>query len=537
MITHDRNNLMQGLTSLYGNREVLPWDEYFPAMAQTDFFSGYRDTPAAKSFFIRQAPFGGSYAILGGITDTLRVVHQLRFNTPLFQHLMHLQGYKPEFLQWLADQQRLKVQIYAPWEGSIITPHEPAITVVGPLPFVRLFEGIVDTAVNFATLSMTKWHRLKLAANWGPVFDMSRRRAQNETKATLYAMLAGVDITSNSDMLPHFNFSVKGTMGHEFIQSRGSVYQAFTDWLTHNPDKPFGLVDTISTKHDFPLWLDAVYQFREAIVNSGAPTWGDRNDSGDLPQLTMEQHARFLQHPLAQIDWFVERYRRILTNDIDEHTILTISRQIMENAHEYGLDPQDILGRIIWAAGTKPGTCSDQPSLGGVAKLMQVEDIPTIKLAMDAQGMPGIKTSIPGLNLSAQIWDRQDEFHGVLIYPAKDTKITSNGKLSVDGKPVSTLDGINPNNPNDTISLSDYFLQLTQYPLYNSLHGGGFESDWDDPIITEVSHFVRSKVMQLPWQYRRLTMPHVIRLFLTPDLFKLRQDMIGQRVLHASQLR
>jgi len=63
-------NLLDGVRAAFP-KQLFPWDEYFPQMAETDWLCGDGDTIAAKSFFIRQAPFGGSYAVLGGITAAL----------------------------------------------------------------------------------------------------------------------------------------------------------------------------------------------------------------------------------------------------------------------------------------------------------------------------------------------------------------------------------------------------------------------------------------------------------------------------------
>lgn len=74
--------------------EIAPWDEYFMAMAQTDFLSGRADEFASKSYFIRKAPFGGSYAVLAGLTSFLRVLSDFSFKDPVVQEALKDQGFE-----------------------------------------------------------------------------------------------------------------------------------------------------------------------------------------------------------------------------------------------------------------------------------------------------------------------------------------------------------------------------------------------------------------------------------------------------------
>src|SRR6267142_2830326 len=61
------------------DRPLLPWDDYYMAMAQTDFLLGRHNLQASKTFFIREAPFGGSYAHLGGLHSFIRILEDYRF--------------------------------------------------------------------------------------------------------------------------------------------------------------------------------------------------------------------------------------------------------------------------------------------------------------------------------------------------------------------------------------------------------------------------------------------------------------------------
>lgn len=533
-------NLLLGIESAFPI-QMFPWDDYFPRMAQTDFLSGRANVMAVKSFFMRKAPFGGSYALLGGITAALSGIDNLNFQDPYFQAGMRDMGYKPEFLKYLFDQERLRLQVFAPPEGALMFPNEPIITVVGTLPAIRLAEGVITEAVNFASLSLTKWHRLVRTVRPGGVMEFARRRAQNARKATLYAMLAGGSSSSNSDLRQFFDIPISGTMGHEWIQGFGDIRLAFDTWLEYNPDRPIGLVDTKQClEYDFPIWLDEVWHHREKIQEANPPIWGWRNDSGDLAYLAIEQYRYFLKNSLGQDPWFNGRMRIFLTNDLDEYSSAEIIQQIRAQAGAAGLDAEDILRRIVWAAGTKPGTCDDQPSFGGVAKLMEVNNLACIKLAFDAEGRPGVKTSIPGFNQSCLVRGPDGEIKTVLIYPARRYAIIGSSLIDkADRKPVEELVACHPDVASSRLVFSPGKFTVTsqQSLVYDSLHSGGFTEDWDNPTLDSVRERVWKNVDSLHWSMTRLEKPYPMKVSLTPDLFDLRQRMIMQGVLREDFLK
>jgi len=518
-----------------------PWDHYFITMAQGDYLAGRADVMSAKSYFTRTAPFNGAFCVLGGITDALRTISELRFDYDEFAGGLLDMGLKPEFVEWLKKRERLQLEIYAPPEGTIFFPNEPIVTMRGPLPDIRLAEGIITEAMNFATLSLTKWSRLTRVIQPGQALEFARRRSQNHMKATLYAMLGGCSTTSNAEMRRFFDFWVVGTMGHEWIQSFGDVAQAFDVWLEHNPDKPIGLVDTKRTmQHDFPLWLEAVWNRREAIKNADPAIWGWRNDSGDLAYLTIEQYVQFLKHPLSQDPWFKEKMRILLTNELDEYSASSIISQIVTEAKSAGLDENDILSRIVWAAGTNPGVCNDQPAIGGVAKLMEVEDQACIKLAFDHTGRPGIKTSIPGDNRSALIYNKSDQLECVLIYRNKWAELR-NGKLydnNSDESEIKTIEACHPNEESVRFNISDYRAVPQQSLVYDSLSASNssLTNHWRDQTIAEVQHRIKTGISALHWSTQRIEKPHPVKVSLTSDLFELRRWMIQRGVLSEREL-
>ena len=512
--------------------ELTPWDDYFARMAEADFLLGRHETEAAKSYFVRKAPFGGAYTLLGGITAALRTMHEIRFDTPEFAHAMRGMGYDDTFIEHLAARGSLsKVKVLAPPEGTPFFPNEPIITLVGPIIELRLADGILISECNFPSLSMTKWNRMVRTVRPGGVLEFARRRSQNHMKSSLYGILAGCVSTSNDELKRSLDVPVRGTMGHEWVQSFTAPREAFDAWLSVEPRYPIGLVDTVRClEEDFPAWLDAVEAKKEAIRAADAPVWGWRNDSGDLAYLTIEQYVRFMRHPLAGDPWFRDRMRIFLTNELDEYSSASIIAQITVQAGAAGFDAADILHRIIWAAGTRPGVCEDDPALGGVMKLMEFDGHPCIKLALDADGRVGLKTSIPGYNRSGMVY-RGEEKLGIIVYPARRYDITADGQLFdlVKNRKVDEFTMQHPDTESVTTTIEGYRIVPRQRLVFD----GTLTPEWHEtrPTIDSVRAHIQDEVDSLPWWITRIEKPHVFPVTVTPDLYRTRERMIKRQSL------
>lgn len=504
-------NLLEGLRQMEP-LEMFPWDDYYARMAQQDFLTGRHRIKAVKSFFVRKAPFGGSYILLGGLTSFLRQLDEYRFTPEVCEGLRE-QGFRSQWIEYVRSHHRLSVRVLSHREGSVFLPNEPVVTLIGPLHDLRLAEGMLLPRVNPASLWLTKWHRVVLAADPAATVDFARRRAQDPFRSTLYAYLAGCSATSNSEMRRWFGIPLIGTMGHEYIQGYGDEFKAFDDWLTHNPDRPTLLVDTINTlQSGVPHAIRAFKRHRKQILAlKKIPAM--RIDSGDLAYLALASIAMCNKESLPEVCV-------ILTNDLDEYVITSIKQQIMDHAQEFGLDPAQTLRRIIsFPAGTMPGTCYDQPSLGGVMKLTALNGHPCIKISDNPT-----KTSIPGFHSSAFVW-RNDELVTCLLH-LFDEKMVMQECIHPDDK-----------NKRIPLDLSDVQFEHRQYIPYDSFEGDGFTQQWEDPTLDVIRERVLREVARLNWSYKRLDNPHQLKLSLTPALFELRQRMIAQCVLRADFLK
>lgn len=486
--------LYEGLQAM-ARTSLAPWDDYYARMAQSDFFLSRDKLKASKTSFIRKAPFEGSFAIMGGITEFRRMLDEYRFS-PEVGEILHGQGYREDFIRHLIEKKKVCVTVYALPEGTLMFPGEPAVIIEGDLLDVRLAEGMLLECINYPSLAMTKWRRVVNAAESGSVMEFARRRAQDPYRTSLYAYLAGASVSSNSEMRSWFDIPTVGTMGHEWIQSFGDEFEAFDKWLDCNPSRPVLLVDTVDTlSSGVPNAIKAFIHHKDQIHKSKG-IMGIRLDSGDLAYLAIECY-----NLLQAANLNVKIY---MTNDLDEYSIQAIREQIIDNK----ADSHEILSKIVWACGTKPGTCWDQPSIGGVAKLTTIEkenlERDVIKLARDNP----IKTSIPGSNRSAALIDKDGFLQGILIHGKNE-----------DPKKIDRF--IHQDDASKSTSIDEHWSVCSRQSQIDSL------TDTLDDVRTRV----KSQMAMLHWTQKRINKPHVVKIGLSPKLFEHRQAMINNQIL------
>lgn len=514
-----QKDLMTGIRGME-QLEMFPWDDYYPRMAQTDFLCGQHDTPAVKSAFIRTPPFGGSFAILGGLTAFLRQLHDYRFTDDVCYGLRDM-GYKREWIEFIRRRERISVKVYANLEGSIYLGNEPVVSLAGSIHDLRIAEGMLLKNVNFPSLLMTKWDRIVRAALPTGVIEFARRRAQNANLVSLYSYLAGALGTSNGEIRRWFDINVFGTMGHEWPMTFGEDLTAFIIWLSNNPEKPILLLDTINTlESGLPASITAFKIYQQAIIDAGGKPAG-RNDSGDLAYLSSAESKAYNSAGLGEVGI-------LNTNDLDEYLINSIKEQIKQHCVEVGVPSDHTLTRLSWAVGTKGGTCYDQPALGGVMKLQEVDGVERIKISDQL-----VKTSIPGFNHSAFIWRDNGELACCLVYPAKLYEV-KNKRLYRAGRDVEKITAMHQDDPSKWLEVDGYEAEARQHFIYN---GERFTPDYRPPTLDSVRVMVQKEVNRLHWSHKRFEKPHTIKLSLVPELFELRQRMIKAKVLRADMLK
>jgi len=387
-----------GIEDVYGGSLALLTDLYQLSMACGYWKAGTSEREAVFHLTFRRPPFGGGYAIAGGIAQAIAFLRNLRFTSEDVGYLQTLTDAigGPLFPQGFLDHLRdltFTCSVDAVPEGSVVFAHEPLIRITGPILQAQLVETALLTMVNFQTLIATKASRIVAAAKGAPVLEFGLRRAQGidgGLAASRAAYLGGVVATSNVLAGKLFKIPVKGTHAHSWVMFYGDELTAFREYAAALPGNCVFLVDTYDTVDGVK---NAITIGRE-LRTRGHDLLGIRLDSGDLAHLSIE--ARRLLDEAGFPDAKI-----VASNDLDENLITSL--------HEQGAKID------IWGVGTKLATAFDQPALGGVYKLGAVRDAKgrwqeVIKLSEQP-----IKISNPGI-LQIKRLRRGGQLVGDVIY-------------------------------------------------------------------------------------------------------------------------
>jgi len=393
---------VESLSHLAARHTALLTDLYQLTMAQGYFLAG-RARPGAEDeavfhLFFRKLPFEGGYAVAAGLEDAVAYLRSFLFREEDCAYLAGLRGsddrplFQPAFLDHLRGC-RLRLDIDAVPEGSLVFAHEPLVRVKGPLLEAQLVETTLLNAINFSTLVATKAARICQAARGKPVMEFGLRRAQGPDgalTASRAAFVGGCDATSNVLAGQRFGIPVRGTHAHSWVMSFASELEAFEAYGDAVPNASIFLVDTYDTLDG----VDHAIAAGKRLRAQGHALGGIRLDSGDLAWLSLEARRRLnaAGFPEARI---------VASNDLDEHLI--------ESLHHQGA-AIDVFG-----VGTKLVTGGDSPALGGVYKLAAVRTAggawqPRVKISEHAA-----KTSIPGI---LEIMRFRDPVTGALVADA-----------------------------------------------------------------------------------------------------------------------
>jgi len=403
-----------GIEDVYGSSLALLTDLYQLSMACGYWKAGTSDREAVFHLTFRRPPFGGGYAIAGGIAPAIAFLRRLSFSSEDLAYLKTLTDatggplFPQGFLDTLRDL-RFTCRVDAVPEGSVVFAHEPLIRITGPILQAQLVETALLTMVNFQTLVATKASRVVAAAKGAPVLEFGLRRAQGidgGLAASRAAYIGGVAATSNVLAGRLFGIPVKGTHAHSWVMFHGDELRAFREYAAALPGNCVFLVDTYDTLDGV---ANAITIGRE-LRAKGHDLLGIRLDSGDLAHLSIEAR-RMLDEagfPDAKI---------VASNDLDENLITSL--------HEQGAKID------IWGIGTKLATAFDQPALGGVYKLGAVRDAKgrwqeVIKLSEQPIKIsnPGVlqvkRLRKAGLLVGDVIYDVEAGFTGAAMFDIED---------------------------------------------------------------------------------------------------------------------
>jgi nicotinate phosphoribosyltransferase len=344
----------------------------------TDFYeltmaAAYHRLPrmprATFELFVRQLPTNRNFLVFAGLEQALASLVRMRFNEDQIEYLRNLpafQNFEGDFFETLRDF-RFAGNVWAMSEGTIFFPGEPILRVTGSLLEAQLVETLLLSIINFQTTVASKAARMRLAAgNAVQLVEFGSRRAhgpQAAAWAARAAYIGGFDATSNVLAGQKLGIGVVGTMAHSYIMVFDREIEAYQHFYSIFPEHSTFLVDTYDT-------LEGV---RRALA-LGRPFLGIRLDSGNFEQLSKEAKKLLDEAGRSEVEIFV-------SGDLDE---VSIAALVAAGA------PVDTFG-----VGTRLTTSPDAPYLGGIYKLVEIEDqdrsLPRFKASTGKETYPGKK--------------------------------------------------------------------------------------------------------------------------------------------------
>ncbi len=360
---------------------ILFTDQYQLTMAQLYFRMGLHERTAQFDHFFRSYPdYGGhraGYCVQAGLAWLLDWMREARFTEGEIDFLRGQKNrnggrvFAEDFLKWLLENGSFdEILMMSIPEGRVVHPEEPLSIIQGPLAMAQILETGLLNQLNYQTLIATKAARLRQICGESLVLDFGARRGHDlgANAGARAALIGGVDFSSNVGISHLLGLAPKGTHAHSMVQAFMALGEgelaAFRAYADVYPDDCLLLVDTINTiESGIP---NAITVFEE-LRRKGHEPVGIRLDSGDLAHLSI-QAAKMLD------DAGFNKAAIVLSNQLDEFTILKIHKQITSDAPSEGVDPDGLIKRLVYGVGTKLITSEGDAALDGVYKLAAVQD-------------------------------------------------------------------------------------------------------------------------------------------------------------------
>jgi nicotinate phosphoribosyltransferase len=498
---------------------ILFTDQYQLTMAQLYFRFGLHERLVQFDHFFRRYPDYGAhqagYCINAGLEWLLDWMLEARFRDEDLDYLRGQTGrsgeriFNDDFLDWLRQNGTFDgITMRAIPEGRVVHPNVPLTVVQGPLAMAQILETSLLNHLNYQTLIATKAARIHESGRRRLLLEFGLRRGHEKgaNAGARAALIGGADFTSNVGISHVLGYAPKGTHAHSMVQlfmSLGmSELDAFRAYADVYPDDCLLLVDTIDTlESGIP---NAIRVFEE-LRHKGYEPVGIRLDSGDLAYLSI-QAAKMLDDagfPDTSI---------VLSNELDELVILQILTQINHEAPRYGVEPDQLAGRLVYGVGTRLITSWGEPALGGVYKLVAVEDqgqwLPAIKVSESAA-----KTPNPGHKLAWRVYDRRGKATADL--------------LSLDDEVPAAMQELilrHPSEHTEYRTLPQEEITRLEPLLADVLVQGKLV--YDLPTIDQIREQRQDDVRLLDPGVRRLMNPHIYHVSLTQRLWDLKQELI-----------
>ena len=462
-------------------------DFYEITMANGYLESGLGDKTAYFDMFFRKVPDGGGFAIMAGLQQVCDYLQNLKFDAADIEYLAEKKMFDERFLEYLRNFE-FACDVWAVPEGTPIFPHEPLITVRGPVMQAQFVETMLLLIVNHQSLVATKANRIVRAAQGRPVMEFGTRRAHGIAAAlhgARAAYIGGCAGTACAKAAEDYGFPTLGTMAHSWVQMFPDEYSAFKKYAEIYPDNCTLLVDTYNVlKSGVPA---AIKVFKEMKPKNMAI----RIDSGDITYLNQE--SRKLLDEAGLQDCHIT-----ISNSLDEYIIREV---LIEGAQ---VDSFGVGERLI--------TAKSEPVFGGVYKLAGLEVdgeiIPKIKISENVE-----KITNPGFKTLYRLYDKNS--NKVLA-----DIITLDGEEIPEDKEYEIFD---PNAVWKRKKLKNFYAKNLRVQIFKE-----GKLVYDNPTVDEIKEYCQEQVGTLWPQMLRFDNPQTYYVDLSKKLYDIKQRLINE---------
>ncbi len=478
--------------------ELEPWFERKNLALLTDLYQltmmagyykeGRGQIPVTFDYFFRSLPPHAGFGIFAGLESFLLYLKNLHFTEDDIEYLRSLNLFDDDFLAYLKNF-KIHLKVRAVPEGTLIFPFEPVVQIEGPLLEAQLVETALLNMLNYQTLIASKSARVCLSAEPDPVIEFGLRRAHGPdggTSASRAAYIGGCMATSNVMAGKVYGIPVTGTHAHSWVMSYQSELEAFRAFARLYPQRCVLLVDTYDPiKSGIPNAVQVFKEMREQGINVKPAI---RIDSGDLARISKVAYKMMTEAGF-------ENPMIIGSNDLNEDLIADLRRQGAKiNA---------------WGVGTHLITSYDCPALSGVYKLVAVFRDGVWESRIKITGNVE-KSTDPGRKIPVRYYTEEGNLLGDVMY-LEGEEYPKSGSIPARSRLF----------PHISQKLEG---AMFAEPLLKEVFCNG---DIIIPLerVQNIRERVRKQVSALSEEYKRLRNPEVYRVYLSPRLGELKNQI------------
>lgn len=473
------------------NRNLTMLMDFYEFTMSNGFFTcGLKDKTVCFDMFFRKIPDGGGFVIMAGVEQVIEYIKNLKFYDEDIEYLRGKNMFDERFLKYLEDF-KFTCDVWAVPEGTPIFPNEPIIIVKGPAIQAQMLETMILLTINHQSLIATKANRIVRAALGRGVMEFGSRRAQGADAAVAGARAAYIGgcigtACAMSDEL--YGVPALGTMAHSWIQMFDTEYEAFKVYAENYPDKCTLLVDTYNVlKSGIP---NAIRVFDEVLKPMGHRPAGVRIDSGDITYLSKK--CRKMLDDAGYSDCKI-----VASNSLDEYIIRDM---LLQGAK---IDLFGVGERLI--------TSTSEPVLGGVYKLVGVEDndgriIPKIKISENVA-----KITTPGFKQVYRLYSRKDSSAIADVITLHDEKIDDTKNYQI----------FDPEHTWKHKEVTNFYAR----PLLKQIFKNG-ECVYEPPSLDVLREYCKMEINGLWDEVKRFENPHAYYVDLSEKLWTIKHKML-----------